>query len=50
MRSTGEVLGLAETFPLAFYKSQEAAQGKRILKALKINTKQSIVFKNLKKH
>ena len=25
MRSTGEVLGLAETFPLAFYKSQEAA-------------------------
>lgn len=22
MRSTGEVLGLAETFPLAFYKSQ----------------------------
>ena len=25
MRSTGEVLGLAETFPLAFYKAQEAA-------------------------
>ena len=25
MRSTGEVLGIAETFPLAFYKSQEAA-------------------------
>ncbi len=25
MRSTGEVLGLAENFPLAFYKSQEAA-------------------------
>ncbi len=25
MRSTGEVLGLAESFPLAFYKSQEAA-------------------------
>jgi carbamoyl-phosphate synthase large subunit len=25
MRSTGEVLGMAETFPLAFYKSQEAA-------------------------
>ena len=25
MRSTGEVLGLAETFPMAFYKSQEAA-------------------------
>ena len=25
MHSTGEVLGLAETFPLAFYKSQEAA-------------------------
>ena len=25
MRSTGEVLGLAETFHLAFYKSQEAA-------------------------
>ena len=32
MRSTGEVLGLAETFPLAFYKSQVgsgiAKQGK----------------------
>ncbi len=26
MRSTGEVLGLAESFGLAFYKSQEAAQ------------------------
>ena len=25
MRSTGEVLGLAENFPLAFYKAQEAA-------------------------
>ncbi len=25
MRSTGEVLGLAETFPLAFYKAEEAA-------------------------
>ncbi|MBQ5538539.1 MAG: carbamoyl-phosphate synthase large subunit [Treponema sp.] len=25
MRSTGEVLGMAENFPLAFYKSQEAA-------------------------
>ena len=25
MRSTGEVLGLAESFPLAFYKAQEAA-------------------------
>ena len=25
MRSTGEVLGLAETFGLAYYKSQEAA-------------------------
>ncbi|MCQ2603604.1 MAG: carbamoyl-phosphate synthase large subunit [Spirochaetia bacterium] len=25
MRSTGEVLGMAEGFPLAFYKSQEAA-------------------------
>ena len=25
MRSTGEVLGMAETFPMAFYKSQEAA-------------------------
>ncbi len=25
MRSTGEVLGMAETYPLAFYKSQEAA-------------------------
>ncbi len=25
MRSTGEVLGLAETFPLAFYKAQEAS-------------------------
>ena len=25
MRSTGEVLGLAEDFPLAFYKAQEAA-------------------------
>ncbi|MBQ0003817.1 MAG: ATP-grasp domain-containing protein, partial [Treponema sp.] len=25
MRSTGEVLGLAENFPLAFYKSQEAS-------------------------
>ena len=25
-------------------------QGKRILKTFKINTKQSIVFKNLKKH
>ena len=25
MRSTGEVLGMAESFPLAFYKSQEAA-------------------------
>ena len=25
-------------------------QGKRILNTLKINTKQSIVFKNLKKH
>jgi carbamoyl-phosphate synthase large subunit len=26
MRSTGEVLGLADTFELAFYKAQEAAQ------------------------
>jgi carbamoyl-phosphate synthase large subunit len=26
MRSTGEVLGLAETFPLAFYKAQEGAK------------------------
>ena len=26
MRSTGEVLGMAETFGLAFYKAQEAAQ------------------------
>ncbi len=26
MRSTGEVLGLADTFGLAFYKAQEAAQ------------------------
>jgi carbamoyl-phosphate synthase large subunit len=26
MRSTGEVLGLADSFGLAFYKSQEAAQ------------------------
>ena len=25
MRSTGEVLGMAESFPMAFYKSQEAA-------------------------
>ena len=25
MRSTGEVLGLAESFPIAFYKAQEAA-------------------------
>lgn len=25
MRSTGEVLGLAETFPIAFYKAEEAA-------------------------
>jgi len=25
MRSTGEVLGMAESFPLAYYKSQEAA-------------------------
>ena len=25
MRSTGEVLGIAEAFPMAFYKSQEAA-------------------------
>ncbi len=25
MRSTGEVLGIAESFPMAFYKSQEAA-------------------------
>ena len=25
MRSTGEVLGIAESFPIAFYKSQEAA-------------------------
>ena len=25
MRSTGEVLGLADTFPLAFYKAEEAA-------------------------
>jgi len=28
MRSTGEVLGLAESFALAFYKAQEAAGGK----------------------
>ena len=26
MRSTGEVLGLADSFPLAFYKSQQAAK------------------------
>ncbi len=28
MRSTGEVLGLAETFPLAYYKAQQAADAK----------------------
>ena len=28
MRSTGEVLGLADSFPLAFFKSQEAAGNK----------------------
>ncbi len=28
MRSTGEVLGLADSFGLAFYKAQEAAQGR----------------------
>jgi len=32
MRSTGEVLGLAESFGLAFYKSQEAAQQRLPLK------------------
>jgi carbamoyl-phosphate synthase large subunit len=32
MRSTGEVLGLAESFGLAFYKSQEAAGGPLPLK------------------
>ena len=26
MRSTGEVLGMADSFGLAFYKAQEAAQ------------------------
>ena len=31
-----------------YYQSQY--QGKRILNTFKINTKQSIVFKNLKKH
>jgi carbamoyl-phosphate synthase large subunit len=28
MKSTGEVLGLAQSFGLAFYKAQEAAQGR----------------------
>ena len=32
MRSTGEVLGMAESFGLAFYKSQDAAQAKLPLK------------------
>ena len=34
-----------------FFKSHKGnLQGKRILNTSKINTKQSIVFKNLKKH
>ena len=32
------------------YVGIDVHQGKRILKTFKINTKQSIVFKNLKKH
>ena len=32
------------------HKDSYSLQGKRILNTFKINTKQSIVFKNLKKH
>ena len=35
---------------LKIKKTKTYSQGKRILKTSKINTKQSIVFKNLKKH
>ena len=33
MRSTGEVLGMADSFGLAFFKAQEAAQQRLPLRA-----------------